>query len=70
MRERGRDIGKERSSPCREPSVGLDPGIPGSCPGPKAGIKLLSHPGTPMSFYIKIDHSFILFRVSLLQIFC
>ena len=30
-----------------EPDVGLDPGSPGSCPGPKAGAKLLSHPGIP-----------------------
>ena len=26
---------------------GLDPGTPGSRPGPKAGAKLLSHPGIP-----------------------
>ena len=25
----------------------LDPGPPGSCPGPKAGAKPLSHPGIP-----------------------
>ena len=31
----------------REPDVGLDPGTPGSHPGPKAGAKPLSHPGTP-----------------------
>ena len=28
-----------------KPDVGLNPGSPGSCPGPKAGAKLLSHPG-------------------------
>ena len=27
----------------QEPDVGLDPGTPGSCPGPKAGTKPLSH---------------------------
>ena len=27
--------------------MGLDPGIPGSHPAPKAGAKLLSHPGIP-----------------------
>ena len=32
---------------CRVPDVGLDPGIPGSRPGPKAGAKRLSHPGVP-----------------------
>ena len=30
-----------------EPDVGFDPGSPGSCPGPKAGAKLLCHPGIP-----------------------
>ena len=37
----------EKQAPCREPSEGLDPGIPGSCPEPKAGVKPLSHPGIP-----------------------
>ena len=32
-----------------EPDVGFDPGSPGSCPGPKAGAKPLSHPGIPGS---------------------
>ena len=31
----------------REPDVGLDPGSPGSHPGPKAGAKPLRHPGIP-----------------------
>ncbi|CAK7292683.1 hypothetical protein VULLAG_LOCUS2793 [Vulpes lagopus] len=31
----------------REPDVGLDPGSPGSRPGPKAGAKPLRHPGDP-----------------------
>ena len=26
---------------------GLDPGASGSCPGPKGGVKPLSHPGIP-----------------------
>ena len=30
-----------------EPDVGFDPGSPGSRPGPKAGAKLLRHPGFP-----------------------
>ena len=41
---------REKQAPCREPYVGLDPGTLGSCPGPKAGAKLLSHPGIPCSF--------------------
>ena len=35
---------REKQAPCREPNVGLDPGTSGSCPGPKAGAKPLSHP--------------------------
>ena len=37
----------EAGSMHREPDVGFDPGSPGSRPGPKAGTKLLSHPGIP-----------------------
>ena len=39
---------REKEAPCREPDVGLDPGTPGSCSGPKAGAKPLSHPGMPL----------------------
>ena len=38
----------------REPDVGFDPGSPGSRPGPKAGAKLLRHPGIP-SFYLVFE---------------
>ena len=48
-RERQRHRSREKQAPCQEPDVGLDPGIPGSCPGPKAGAKLLSHPGIPIN---------------------
>ena len=34
-------------APRREPDVGPDPGTPRSHSGPKAGAKLLSHPGIP-----------------------
>ena len=37
----------EAGSMHREPDVGLDPGSPGSRPGPKAGAKPLRHPGFP-----------------------
>ena len=44
----GRDTGRvEKQAPCREPDAGLDPGTLGLRPGPKAGAKLLSHPGIP-----------------------
>ena len=49
-RERQRHRQREKAASCREPDMGLDPGTPGSCPGPKAGAKLLNHPGCPMSF--------------------
>ena len=48
-RERQRYNQREKQAPCREPHVGLDPRTPGSCPGPKAGAKLLSHPEIPSS---------------------
>ena len=46
-RERQRHRRREKQAPCREPDVGLNPGTPGSRPGPKAGAKPLSHPGIP-----------------------
>ena len=51
-RERGRDRRREKQAPCREPDVGLDPGTPGSRPGPKAGVKPLSHPGIPRTCFL------------------
>ena len=38
----------EAGSMHREPNVGLDPRSPGLRPGPKAGAKLLRHPGIPL----------------------
>ena len=35
----------EAGSMLREPDMVLDPGSPGSHPGPKAGAKPLRHPG-------------------------
>ena len=43
----------EAGSMHREPDMGFDPGSPGSCPEPKAGAKLLHHPGVPENFYIQ-----------------
>ena len=48
--ERQRHRQREKQAACREPDVGLDPGSPGSHPGPKAGAKLPSHPGIPEKF--------------------
>ena len=50
---------REKQAPCREPDVGLNPGMPGSCPGPKAGAKLLSHPGISPSTGLKANTTFI-----------
>ena len=41
---------KQKQAPCREPYVGLDPGILGSRPELKADAQLLSHPGVPNLF--------------------
>ena len=46
-REKQRHRRREKQAPCREPDVGLDPGTPGSRPGPKAGAKPPSHPEIP-----------------------
>ena len=46
-REEQRHRQREKQAPCREPEVGLNPGTPGSHPGPKASTKQLSHPGIP-----------------------
>ena len=69
--ERGRERKAEtqaegEAGSCREWDVGLDPGSPGSGPGQKAGTKLLSHPGCPLtpdlkeligSCYLREPHS-------------
>ena len=46
-RERQRPRQREKQASCREPDVGLHPGIPGSGPEPKADTQPLSHPGIP-----------------------
>ena len=50
-RERQRHRRREKQAPCWEPDVGLDPGTPGSHPGPKAGANPLSHPGIPFRVF-------------------
>ena len=51
-RERQRHRQREKQAPCREPDGGLDPRTPGSCPGLKAGSKLLSHPDVPCVYFL------------------
>ena len=46
-RERQRHRRREKQAPRWEPDVELNPGVPGSRSGPKAGAKPLSHPGIP-----------------------
>ena len=59
--ERGRERGGdtegegEAGSMHQEPDVGLDPGYPGPCPGPKAGAKPLRHPGIRNLFFIGVQ---------------
>ena len=56
---RGRETGRGEAGPCWQPDVGLVTRTPGSCPGPKAGAKLLSHPEIPGSsdFYLELSYS-------------
>ena len=57
IHKRHRDTGRERHrqreklASCMEPDIGLDPGSPGSHPGPKAGAKPLSHPGIHVFYF-------------------
>ena len=53
-RKAGTQVEREKQAPCREPDVGLDPGTPGSRPGPKADAQLLSHPGVPRYRFLDI----------------
>ena len=46
-RKRQRHRQREKQESHREPDVGLDPGTPESCPGPKADAQPLSHSGIP-----------------------
>ena len=45
--QRQRHRQRKKQAPFWEPNAGFEPGSPGSCPGPKAGAKPLSHPGIP-----------------------
>ena len=45
--EAGSMPGARRGTRSWDSILGLNPGTPGSHPGPKAGAKLLSHPGIP-----------------------
>ena len=49
IHQRPRDIDRQREkqTPCGEPDVGLDPGILGSQPEPKADAQPLSHSDAP-----------------------
>ena len=49
MRDTERE--REKQAPCRELNMGVDPGSPGSCPGPKAGTKPLSYSGAPVLIF-------------------
>ena len=46
-RERQKHRQREKQAPCRELDVGLNPGTPGSRPGPKADTKQLHHLSVP-----------------------
>ena len=59
-KERQRHRQREKQAPCREPDVGLDPGSPGSCLGPKAGAKPLSHPRIPSKPFLILATSVVI----------
>ena len=44
-----------KQAPCWEPDMGLDPEIPGSGPGLKAGAKPLSPPGCPVFVFVFVS---------------
>ena len=52
-RERQRHRQREKQAPCGEPDAGLNPGTPGSWPGPKADAEPLSPPGIPRDYLKK-----------------
>ena len=52
--ERGRDIGRGRSSLPTEPDAELDPRTLGLQSEPKADAQPLSHPGAPALFIVNI----------------
>ena len=47
-RERQRHRQKEKQVPCREPDVGLDPGSPGSHPGPQVALNCCATGAAPV----------------------
>ena len=44
---------REKQASGKEPTVGLDPRTPESCPEPNATAQLLSHPGAPNYSFFK-----------------
>ena len=61
-RERQRHRRREKQAACREPDVGLDPGTLGSCPGPKAGTKPLSHSEIPNLLNLLLESTDAVFK--------
>ena len=53
MRNTEREAGREAGSTCKDPDMELDPGTPGSRPGPKADVQPLSHTGVPIKNIIE-----------------
>ena len=51
-RERQRHRQREKQAPYRETDMGLDPGAPGSRPGPNADTQPLNHHGCPPCIFL------------------
>ena len=58
-KQRQRHRQREKQASCREPNVGLDLRTVGSRPEPKAGAKLLRHPGIPTYSFLYMTSHFI-----------
>ena len=50
-RERQRHRQREKQAPCREPDVGLDPGVSRITPWAAGGAKPLCHWGCPDNYF-------------------
>ena len=52
---------EKKQAPCRQPDMGLDPGMQESHPELKADTQPLSHPGVPSNHFLPI-HTFVCMR--------
>ena len=68
-RDRETETQREKQAPCREPDVGLDPGTPGSHPGPKAGTLNPEPPRVSPCHSICKQRNYIVSRIGYYQMY-